>query len=313
MDSVQPPGGLPDHRPLVLVTSTGDRHHVTVLPGADPEMIVAAVAPLTPCVYLTCKRTHDSGPDGVVLVFRSLPTAITSHRPAADPPTVPAGLPTGPATGWVPEVAAPAADIPAEVLGAARSRHDHARVPAWWTTVWNTVVAGPWADRRDAVQAGADDPDARAVYGRLQPDGTIAVRPAPEDLAWERHLSAHVDRLRDDHGGPVHALTDDIAGLAVRVAGALVAAGVPIADVGGAEPHGGALVVPARHAHPAGVAISWAAHPHLPTLGISDETTANSVPDVMTYALASLLGMLGFQVRRGPGTRTQIVTGGPGR
>jgi hypothetical protein len=201
--------------------------------------------------------------------------------------------------------------VAAEVLGAALSRHDRAEVPAWWTTVWGVAISGPWADRWDATRAGADDPDARAVYGRIQPDGTVAARPAPEDLSWERHLCAHVDRLRDDHGGPVQALRDDVAGLAVRVAGALVAAGVPIADAGGAEPHGGALVVPARHAHPAGVAIGWAAHPHLPTLGIAADATTGALPDVMGYALASLLGMLGFRVQRGPGTRAHLVTGGP--
>jgi len=310
MASVQPSGGLPERAPRVVVTSTGDQHRVTVLPGADPAMIVAKLALLPLSAYLTFELMRHRDPDGVVLVFRSLPAPAPAPAapdcPAVDPPTVPA-------SGWVPDVAAPVADVSADVLGAARSTHDHARVPAWWTTVYGTVVGGPWADRGDAIRAGADDPDARAIYGRVQPDGTVAVRPAPEELAWQRHLCVHVDRLRDDHGGPVQALRDDIAGLAVRVAGALVAAGVPIADVGGAEPHGGALVVPARHAHPAGVAIGWAAHPHLPALGLVGGATAGALPDVMGYALASLLGMLGFQVRRGPGTRAHIVTGGPNR
>jgi len=35
------------------------------------------------------------------------------------------------------------------------------------------------------------------------------------------------------------------------------------------------------------------------------------LPDVMGYALASLLGILGFRVGRGKGTRSHLVTAAP--
>ncbi|WP_131831616.1 hypothetical protein [Pseudofrankia asymbiotica] len=302
MSSVPPSGGSAwRNPPRAYVASIGDRHHLTVLPGADPGDVRAAVAALQPGSYLTSRRSPRDR-DGVVLVFRSWPDGDAPVD--ADAPTTPAG-------GWTPEVAAPVAEVPPDLLRTVRVRHDRAPVPAWWTTVFSTIVGGPWADRHDATKAGADDPDARAVYGCAQPDGTVAARPAPDQLSWERHLCTHLDRLRDDDGGPVRSLRDDVAMLALQVAGALVAAGLPLAETGGAEPHGGALVVPARHATPAGVAIGWATHPHLPALGVHSEATAATLPDVMGYALASLLGTLGFRIQRGAGTHAHLVTAAP--
>jgi len=283
------------------VTTAGDRHRLTVLPGADPDDVRDAVANVRPSSFLTFHRSSRD-PEAVELVFRAWPDETTSTGTDA---------PTTPAAGWMPDVPTGQAEIPGDILEAARARHDRAPVPAWWTTVYGTIVAGPWTDRSDAARAWAGDPDARAVYGCAQPDGRVAVRPAPDQLAWERHLCAHLDRLRDDDGGPIRALRDDIAGLAVQVAGALVSAGVPLAETGGAEPHGGALVVPARHAVPAGVAVGWVTHPYLPALGTLGETGAATLPDVMTYALASLLGTLGFRIQRGAGTRAHLVTAAP--
>lgn len=300
MDSVPPPGGSAwRNPPKAFVTSAGDRHRLTVLPGADPEDLRDAVAMLRPGSYLMFQQSARDV-EAVVLVFRSWPEEPAAA--GADAPTAPAG--------WVPDVPADQAAVPEEVLGVARVRHDRAGVPAWWTTVYGTVVAGPWADRSDAAGARADDPEARAVYGCAQPDGTVAVRPSPDQLAWERHLCAHLDRMRDDDGGPVRALRDDVAGLAVQVAGALVAAGVPLAETGGGQACGGALVVPARRTVPAGVAVGWVTHPYLPALGAVG-TGPGMLPDVMSYALASLLGTLGFRVERGKGTRAHLVTAAP--
>jgi hypothetical protein len=299
MASVPRPGGPPQGIPRVDVNTTGDRHTLTVLPGAEPDDVRTALADFPPASFLTFDRSSVDR-DGVRLVFRAQPRP--RGRAVDDPPPVPA-------SGWTPTVP-PGDHVPAGVLGDARWRHDRAAVPAWWTTIYGTIVAGPWADRYDATDAGADDPDASAAYGVAQPDGTIATRVAPDQLAWERHLAEQTGRLREDHGGPLAALSDDVSRLAFRVGAALVAAGVPLADVGGSDPHGGALVVPARRASTAGVALGWLTDPYRPALDSYGENAA-ALPDVMGYALASLLGALGFRVGRGAGTRSHLVTAAP--
>ncbi|MBL7486526.1 hypothetical protein I6A60_40480 [Frankia sp. AgB1.9] len=297
MASVPRPDGPPPGNPRAYVTTTTDRHTLTVLPGAEPDDVAAALADIPPASFLTFDRSPLDR-DGVALRFRAQPDGAAP----ADPPTVPA-------SDWTPTVPRDV-HVPAGVLGDARWRHDRAAVPAWWTTIYGTIVAGPWADRYDASDAGAGDPDARAAYGVAQPDATVATRHAPDQLAWERHLAAQTGRLRDEHGGPLVPLGDDVGRLAFQVGAALVAAGVPLADVGGTDPHGGALVVPARLSSPAGVALDWLTDPHRPALD-SYGDNAGVLPDVMGYALASLLGTLGFRVGRGKGTRSHLVTAAP--
>ncbi|MBL7494147.1 hypothetical protein I6A60_13550 [Frankia sp. AgB1.9] len=298
MASVPRPDGPPQGNPRAYVTATDDRHTLTVLPGAEPDDVATALESIPPASFLTFDRSPLDR-DGVALQFRAQPDEATA---VTDPPTVPA-------PAWTPTVA-PDVHVPSGVLGDARWRHDRAAVPAWWTTIYGTIVAGPWADRYDATDVGAGDPDARAAYGVAQPDATVATRHAPDQIAWDRHLAAQTGRLRDHHGGPLAAFSDDLSRLAFQVGAALVAAGIPLADLSGIAPHGGALVVPARRGSPAGVALDWLTDPHRPALD-SYGDHASVLPDVMGYALASLLGTLGFRVGRGKGTRSHLVTAAP--
>ncbi|ABD09534.1 hypothetical protein E0F15_23085 [Frankia sp. B2] len=193
-----------------------------------------------------------------------------------------------------------------------RARHDRASVPAFWTVVDGRVVAGPWADRYDAVRAGDDHPGSAVGYGVVAADGTLTSRSAPDDLAFNRLWSEQVARLTDDHGGRVRATRDATALLTVRVARALVLAGVPVADTTGREATGGVLLVPVRTGAYRGVALGWATHPRMATIPTANRPVPAGVGDVLTYAVAATLDALGFTVRYGRQTRAHLVTAGPG-
>ena len=79
----------------MTLTTSGDRHLLTLLPGADGVMVRDVLVALSAAVYLTFDVAHQFGPDGVILVFRSLPCGAPAVAERADPDvTDPLGLPS---------------------------------------------------------------------------------------------------------------------------------------------------------------------------------------------------------------------------
>lgn len=293
---IMPPWRNPsDSHPMAYIATQpdGTRHLITRV-GATADDVIAACTDLPPgAVYLHAHTDRH----GVALVFRPLPFA-------ADPvPTSPDDTATTLVSGWVPTLG--------ETVDAARDRHHHAPVPAFWTLSAGRVVNGPWRDRADAATDARDRRGGTVGYGWVQPDGTLVSRPAPDDLAWERHLAGHLARLTDADGRPLHSTADDIAVLAIRVGEALVTAGVPLADTTGTNPTGGALLIPVRHAPHVGVAFTWLPHPRTDTPWGSHAINTGGGVEVMSLAVGGVLEAAGFTVRAASGPSAFLVTAGP--
>ena len=107
--------------------------------------------------------------------------------------------------------------------------HPHARLVAGRRR-GRRSLAGPFADRIDADWAAfADELPAVSVYGAQRADGTVAVRPSPEERAWLVDLGNQLDRLPAEWDELLDD-TDPLTTLVVEVAAALVEAGLPLHD-----------------------------------------------------------------------------------
>ena len=103
--------------------------------------------------------------------------------------------------------------------------------PAWWLVDdAGLLVAGPFADRIDADWAALSaDMAAVSVHGKRTADGSVTLRPAPEEQAWLRELGDQLDRLPLEWD-ELLSDTDPLTTLVVEVAAALVEAGLPLHD-----------------------------------------------------------------------------------
>ena len=76
-------------------------------------------------------------------------------------------------------------------------------------------------------------------------DGSVALRPSPEERAWLAELGDQLDRLPADWD-ELLTDTDPLTTLLVEVAAALVESGLPLHDAPQGDPTGGAACCPSR-------------------------------------------------------------------
>jgi hypothetical protein len=200
----------------------------------------------------------------------------------------------------------------------------------WWLVVEgelaDRVVAGPFPDRVDAGWAAgalredaADDSDggdggrALAVYGVRGPDGTVHLRPSPEEWAWLAHLGQQLDRLPADWDAGLPE-DDPLVTLVVEVTAVLCEAGLPVHDATGAGPGvGGVCLLPEPGLD--GVVVTWRQHDRMSNAWTSSDQTHGVdahalVNQVMDRAVADLLALRGFAVAGFPGGSGTVVRWG---
>jgi hypothetical protein len=173
------------------------------------------------------------------------------------------------------------------------------------------VVAGPFADRLDADWAAlASGLQACAAYGALRTDGGLALRPAPEELAWLGDLGEQLDRLDEDWDGLLTD-TDPLTTLVVEVAAALVEAGLPLHDCAQRIPAaggtaGGVCLTPelAR----GGVLVGWHSHDRMSLQHVRGAYADAAVQLAMNAAVAEVLMQLGFAVEAFGSAGCSLVT-----
>ena len=167
--------------------------------------------------------------------------------------------------------------------------------PGWWLVDESaTVLAGPFADRIDADWAAlSGDLQAVSAHGLRRADGTVALRPSPEERAWLAELSEQLDRLPDEWDALLTD-TDPLTTLVVEVAAALVEAGLPLRDAGEGRAAGGLCLMPEAAA--GGVVVSWRAHDRIGLQHLRGAAAAATVQRSMDAAVAEILGNLGFVV-----------------
>ncbi|TCJ35907.1 hypothetical protein E0504_25380 [Parafrankia sp. BMG5.11] len=283
-------------RPLTHVsrTMTG-LYELVIVPGATPDDLITASADLpVGAVFIHFYGDQHRS----VLVFRP--------RPARDAAPAPA---TAPAGGWLPALpGVPGSD------GPSAGRMPVGRgVAAWWTVRAGRAVDGPHRDQLDALISVRTRPGSSAAYGWLSPDGSLAARPAPEDLAWERLVSRMRARVVEEDRTPLVPERDRVSTLAARVADALTAVGLPLYDPHSPEPCGGVTLTPTRTGELPGVALGWVTHPHMAHGVIFGGGEADRpVVTMMAERTAEVLASMGFTLNRpadelGP----PLVIGGP--
>jgi hypothetical protein len=178
--------------------------------------------------------------------------------------------------------------------------------PAWWLVdEWAQALAGPFVDRVDADWAALDGGlEALSVYGRQGADGSIALRPSPEERQWLSELGDQLDRIPDDWDALLTD-TDPLTTLLVEITAALVEAGLPLHDPSG-DPSGGVCLMPERATH--GVLVSWRAHERLSLHHQRGVAASTTVQQSMNAAIADILANLGFVVESYDATGSSLVT-----
>ncbi len=216
--------------------------------------------------------------------------------------THPAGSRAGQPTGT-----AQARTLPRAGAVAVRpARAQVASGPGWWL-VDNTaqVLAGPFADRIDADWAAfADALPAVSVFGARRADGSVAVRPSPEERAWLVELGHQLDRLPPEWDELLDD-TDPLTTLVVEVTAALVEAGLPLHDPED-SPAGGVFLMPEQTA--GGVVASWRAHERMAVRHVRGGAAAATVRQSMNATIADVLANLGFVVEQFDETGASLVT-----
>ncbi|WP_346623828.1 hypothetical protein [Blastococcus montanus] len=179
--------------------------------------------------------------------------------------------------------------------------------PAWWLVGESAqVLAGPFADQVDADWAafGGGLP-AVAVFGARRTDGSVALRPSPQERAWLRELGDQLDRLPEDWDALLSD-TDPLTTLVVEIAAALVEAGLPLHDAGRGGPAGGVCLVPETGS--CGVLVSWRTHDRMSVQGVHGAAADAAVQQLMNTAVADTLAQLGFVVEPGGPGGGSLVT-----
>jgi hypothetical protein len=170
----------------------------------------------------------------------------------------------------------------------------------WWLVVDGDegpgrIVAGPFADRADAVWAAGDlEPGAQPVYGYRRADGGLNRRPSPQEWSWLEHLAEQLDRLPDDWD-TVISDDDPLTSLVVEVTAALAEAGLPMHDTTGeGREHGGACLTPEPSL--GGIVVTWRQHDRMSVDQVHGASADFVVQQVMNRALGDVLGARGFAV-----------------
>jgi hypothetical protein len=170
----------------------------------------------------------------------------------------------------------------------------------WWLVVDGDegpgrIVAGPFADRADAVWAAGDlEPGAQPVYGYRRADGGLNRRPSPQEWSWLEHLAEQLDRLPDDWD-TVISDDDPLTSLVVEVTAALAEAGLPMHDATGeGREHGGACLTPEPSL--GGIVVTWRQHDRMSVDQVHGASADLVVQQVMNRALGDVLGARGFAV-----------------
>ena len=178
--------------------------------------------------------------------------------------------------------------------------------PGWWLVdEWAMALAGPFVDRLDAEWAALDGGlQAISVYGGQASDGSVALRPSPEEREWLAELGDQLDRIPDDWDALLTD-TDPLTTLLVEVTAALVEAGLPLHDPRG-DPAGGVCLMPERGSR--GVLVSWRAHERLSLHHQRGVAASTTVQQSMNAAIADILANLGFVVEAFDATGSSLVT-----
>jgi hypothetical protein len=170
----------------------------------------------------------------------------------------------------------------------------------WWLVVDGDegpgrIVAGPFADRADAIWAAGDlEPGAQPVYGYRRADGGLNRRPSPQEWSWLEHLAEQLDRLPDDRD-TVISDDDPLTSLVVEVSAALAEAGLPMHDATGeGREHGGACLTPEPSL--GGIVVTWRQHDRMSVDQVHGASADFVVQQVMNRALGDVLGARGFAV-----------------
>lgn len=185
----------------------------------------------------------------------------------------------------------------------------------WWLVAEeedaDRVVDGPFADRVDAGWAARAREDAervRTVYGVRGPDGTVHLRPSPEEWAWLAHLGQQLDRLPADWDAGLSE-DDPLVTLVVEVAAVLCEAGLPLYDATGQGPDvGGVCLAPEPGVD--GVVVTWRQHDRISVDQVHGADAHSLVHQVMDRALADVLQLRGFAVTAFPGGSGSLVRWG---
>nr|WP_211661782.1 hypothetical protein [Modestobacter muralis] len=248
----------------------------------------------------------------------------TRNRVQPAPATAPSDVPAAPVPGGAAPVAGPHPTVgrvpePADqaVAGHALDRQEasgsvatlpQARPaglpgvagsePAWWlvTEGDHEVLAGPFADRVEAgwaLMTGPEDAPVHALYGLRRPDGGVARRQTPEDLAWLTELGDQLDRLPQAWDERMDD-DDPMVSLVVEVTAALVESGIPVHDCAGDGAAGGVCLTPEPGCD--GVLVSWHQHDRMSRDQVRGAETVVAVQRAMNAAVAECLQLLGFLV-----------------
>lgn len=185
------------------------------------------------------------------------------------------------------------------------------------------VLAGPFPDRLDAETAALTGgtgaagpmrpPEVAVVHEVRRPDGRLARRPEPAELAWLAELGGLLEKL-PAAWDTVVSDTDARTTLVVELAAALFEAGLPIHDCDfrtldgtatddRAASGGGVCLTP----HPAGVLVSWAAADRLALHAARGAAAEIIVRETMAAAIAELLTVAGFPVQTQPASSAVVV------
>ena len=214
--------------------------------------------------------------------------------------------PAGRRTPGRPAGAADAQARPQAVDVAVRPAPAVGDAPAWWLVGESAqVLAGPFVDRVDADWAAlAGGFPALAVFGATCSDGTVALRPSPDERAWLNQLGDQLDRLPEDWDALVSD-TDPLTTLVVEIVAALVEAGLPLHDPARREPAGGVSLLPDPFLR--GVRVSWRPHDRM-SLPARGGTAGAAVLHLMNATVADVLAQLGFVVEPDGATGCSLVT-----
>jgi hypothetical protein len=170
----------------------------------------------------------------------------------------------------------------------------------WWLVVDGDegpgrIVAGPFADRADAVWAtGEQEPGAQPVFGYRRADGGLNRRPSPQEWSWLEHLAEQLDRLPDDWDSVISD-DDPLTSLVVEVTAALAEAGLPMHDATGeGRELGGACLTPEPTL--GGIVVTWRQHDRMSVDQVHGATADLVVQQVLNRALGDVLVARGFAV-----------------
>lgn len=179
--------------------------------------------------------------------------------------------------------------------------------PGWWLVDDSAeVLAGPFADRIDADWAAlAGGLPAVSVHGARRADGSVALRPSPEQRAWLADLGEQLDRLPEEWDDLLSD-EDPLTTLVVEVTAALVEAGLPLHDAPQRDPAGGVVLLPEHGS--GGVVVSWRAHDRMSLHQVRGAAANVTVQQSMNAAVADVLWNLGFVVEPFDATGSSLVT-----